>query len=470
MQAEHKFPNAPAATVGALVHYGTLGLALGCVAVPIYIQVPFLYSRVFGVPTEWLGIILLISRLIDAFLDPLIGLWLDRRHGLQNRYTLPIFISVPLLLLGLYGVFFPFGDTPIEYTFSLLISLFLVHLGLSLINIAYQSWGAELGQSDRQRSMFVACREGIGIVGVMFAVSLALEQFALLIYGTFFATLCLGVYLLTQHAPRAASLLKATPLAQPHPEYSWHKQIQHLLKKMFIPLQHANYRRLLTVFMTNGLAAALPATLVPFFMQDRLGLSDNDQWVLAIYFLVGALSTVFWVWLGGKLGLAKAWLLSMMVSIPSFIFVITLNQGDLLGFAMICVLTGFALGADLSLPAALVAKLIHDNQENGFNEGSYFGLWNWVNTCNLALAPSLALSILGYFNYSETHSGSIEFLQLPLYQQIAQDPLIWVYALLPCLMRFIAIIVLILSGLISTSSHSLNQPHILSSKKVSTHA
>ena len=53
-----------------LLNYGLLGWALGAVAVPIYIQVPYLYSRIYEVPSAWVGIILLISRLLDAVLDP----------------------------------------------------------------------------------------------------------------------------------------------------------------------------------------------------------------------------------------------------------------------------------------------------------------------------------------------------------------------------------------------------------------
>lgn len=461
MQTENKYPDAPAATPGALLKYGTLGWALGCVAVPIYIQITFLYTRSFEVPAEWVGFILLSSRLIDAFLDPFIGLWLDRRNNHKNRYTLPIYLSVPLLLLGMYGVFFPFGNTPLQYAFSLFTFLFLVHLGFSLASIAYQSWGAELGKNDNQRSMFVATREGIGILGVIFAVSLAIEKYAIVIYGAFFVMLLIGAYLLTQHAPRITTSRKNIPLTnKQQKKLSLLEQVQYLLKKMFLPLSHSNYRRLMAVFLINGLSVALPATLVRFFMEDRLGLPDSDQWVLGIYFLVGAAATTFWVWLGGKINLAKAWLCSMVFSIPTFIIVVSLNQGDLIGFAIVCALTGFALGADLSLPAALVAKLINENKESGLNEGSYFGLWNWINTCNLALAPSLSLIVLGLFNYSETTASSKEFLQLPLMEQIAQDPLIWMYALVPCVMRFLAIILLTSSGLINEQTTKVNTKQI----------
>lgn len=432
----------------ALAQYGLLGWALGAVAVPIYIQVPFLYARVLEVPAAWIGVILLLSRLLDALLDPLIGLWVDTRHAQGNRYQMPLLTSVPLLLLGMYGVFYPLGNDPFEYALSLMASLIVVHLGYSLASIAYQAWGAELGETDQDRARFVAVREGIGILGVVFAVSLSLETHAGTIYTGFAVMLLLGITLLLRHAPRAPGRSDAhAPRAlRVRTGFQW--------KALLDPLRRRNFRRLATVFLFNGLAAALPATLVPFYMRDRLGLGDGDQWVLAVYFLVGAASTVFWVWLAGQLGLVRAWLLGMVLSIPAFVLVVLLPQGALLGYLGVCVLTGFALGADLALPAALLARLIRENGQSAQAEGTYFGLWNWVNKLNLALAPTLALGALQGFGYSAQHLKSAEFQALSWLGQMAQDPLIWVYALLPCAIKLLAIVCLACSGLGKAPSSS----------------
>jgi glycoside/pentoside/hexuronide:cation symporter, GPH family len=142
----------------------------------------------------------------------------------------------------------------------------------------------------------------------------------------------------------------------------------------------------------------------------------------------------------------------MIAVIPAFVIVAILQKGDLYGYLGVCIVTGFALGADLSLPAALVARLIEDNKERGQNEGTYFGLWNWVNKLNLALAPTLALSTLQWFNYSATLGSTPEFQQLPVIQQIIYDPLLWVYTLLPCLLKLGAIALLLNSKLINPTT------------------
>lgn len=450
----------PRTSAKDLLNYGLLGWALGAVAVPIYIQVPYLYSRIYEVPSAWVGIILLLSRLLDAVLDPAIGLWVDRRSGQGNRYALPLLLAVPLLLLGMAGVFFPVGNTPTEYAASLMVSLIVVHLGYSFASIAYQAWGAELGHTDKERSTYVAVREGVGILGVVFAVSLALETNAGLIFTVFAVMLVLGMFLLLKFSPKPDRTAQqaASPFAETfnNAQASAAAAIRKGFADIVQPLRRKNFRKLMGVFLCNGLAAALPATLVPFYMRDRLGLGDSDQWVLAVYFLVGAASTVFWVWLASKIGLARSWLLGMVLSIPAFIIVVVLGEGDLAGYLFVCVVTGFALGADLSLPAALVARLIEENGERGKTEGTYFGLWNWINKFNLALAPSFALGTSQWFSYSADMAKTESYQNMGLLQQLANDPLLWVYALVPCALKLLAIVLLGRSGLASLNRTTSN--------------
>ena len=260
-----------------LLNYGLLGWALGAVAVPIYIQVPYLYTRIYEVPSAWVGVILLLSRLLDAVLDPAIGLWVDRRNGKDssqsNRYALPLLLAVPLLLLGMAGVFFPLGSTPTEYAASLMASLIVVHLGYSFASIAYQAWGAELGRTDKERSTYVAVREGVGILGVVFAVSLALETNAGLIFSVFAVMLVLGMFLLLKFSPQpdktarqtahAPNALAALGTAFNTAQTSVMTSIRTGLADIVQPLRRQNFRKLMGVFLCNGLAAALPATLFP---------------------------------------------------------------------------------------------------------------------------------------------------------------------------------------------------------------
>ena len=405
-----------------LLGYGAFGWALGAVAVPLYIQVPFLYTRGFGVALGWVSAILLLTRLLDAVADPLIGLWIDRIKA-QRGYVPAIVASAPLMVLGMWGVFFPVGDTEMAKAISLCVSLIIVHFGFSLATIAYQSWGAELGETDQERSKFVAAREGIGIAGVVLAVSLPATHYAGPLALAFTVATGIGLFILLKYSPRPHHVSEITTASI---------ITETAGQSILAPLRQPRFRRLLMIFLVNGIGGALPATLVPFFLRDRLQLPDSAQWTLGVYFLVGAFSTVVWVKVADRIGLMSTWMIGIFLTVIAFLGVLQLEVGSLYGFLLICILTGLALGTDLALPAAILAKLISEVGDRGQREGAYFGLWNWVNKFNLAVAPALALPLLGLLGYEAAGDGTSGVAQ-------NTEALLVVYSIIPCILKIVAL-------------------------------
>src|SRR5690349_17065671 len=90
----------------ALLAYGGFGLPLAFVALPIYVMLPNTYSQQFGMSLALIGGLLLGARLLDAVVDPLIGLWVDhlRRRG---SFRPAIGLAVPLMAAGFAALFHP---------------------------------------------------------------------------------------------------------------------------------------------------------------------------------------------------------------------------------------------------------------------------------------------------------------------------------------------------------------------------
>jgi hypothetical protein len=81
---------------------------------------------------------------------------------------------------------------------------------------------------------------------------------------------------------------------------------------MWRPLRQPAFRRLLGVFLINGIASAVPATLVLFFVQDRLQApAALEPAFLGSYFLCAALSLPLWLRVVARFGLARTWLAGM---------------------------------------------------------------------------------------------------------------------------------------------------------------
>jgi Na+/melibiose symporter-like transporter len=175
----------------------------------------------------------------------------------------------------------------------------------------------------------------------------------------------------------------------------WHTALRQVLRD-------SRFRRLLTVFVLNGIAAALPATLVLFFIADVLQAESWSGAFLSIYFVSGVAFLPLWVALARRFGRVPVWLASMLLAVLSFIWAWGLGAGDVWPFAVVCLLSGAALGADLTLPTALLAGLAESRGAGADRQaqaGGYFGWWNLVAKLNLALAAGLALPLLDLAGY-----------------------------------------------------------------------
>lgn len=397
----------------SFVAYGLFGLPLALVALPIYVYVPQFYEERFGLSLTLIGAALLAARIFDAFIDPLIGLWIDRTRN-DHGYGRFILIALPLLTLGFVALFHPPALSGRQALAWFLCTLLLVYAGFSLAMIAHQSWGAALTQALSERSRLTATREAFGLLGVILAASLTGWLGFDWLSGIFIFTLIVSAAILLGLAPK--------------PVYSLYSTATHSgFSAMLEPFRNRRFRWLFAVFIVSGIAAAIPATLFLFFVKDQLQLAQYAGLFLVLYFVAAACSMPLWAVLARRFGEARSWLIGMLLSAAAFIWAYGLSAGDALPFGLICVLSGLTLGADLALPPALLAAIIGRAGHSGQREGAYFGVWNWATKMNLALAAGIALpllELLGYVPGTINNDGT---------QALSVG-----YALLPCLLKLAA--------------------------------
>jgi glycoside/pentoside/hexuronide:cation symporter, GPH family len=399
------------------LRYGALGFPLAFVALPLYVVLPNHYASVYGVPLASLGLVLLGARLLDALLDPWIGRFADHLLIRSSRAAWQIAaLACVGLALGFYGLFAPpAAATSSQALLSWCAALLaLTYLSYSLITVIHQAWGTRLGGTDGQQARIIAWREALGLLGVLVAsilpVWLGVQATSLALA----LALVLGILLL-RWAPAASARSAATAPAL----------------ALLMPLQTPAFRRLLGVYLVNGIASAVPATLVLFFINDRLQAPQYQALFLGSYFAAGALSMPLWLRLVTRIGLARSWLVGMVLTVLVFIVAAFLGTGDVLAFALVCVGSGVALGADLCLPSALLAGVIAQAGHAGRAEGAYLGWWHFATKLNLALAAGLALPLLALLGYAPGQQNPSALAALS-----------GAYCVLPCLLKLIAIALL----------------------------
>ncbi|MET0066452.1 MAG: MFS transporter [Candidatus Thiodiazotropha sp.] len=409
--------------------YGLLGMPLAMAALPVYIHTPQLYGDELGLGLALTGLILLLTRIVDTVQDPWLGRLADRLQHTPGGWSVLAIGASSCLTLAYLALFNP----PLQAGNGLGLwfgaSLVLVYTSHSALNIAYLAWGANASNDSWVRTRLVAYREAFSIAGVVIASLLPMlfdgwfdRVSPWLVYsGLFAAILGVAVWMLLKRAP--------APRPRDLSASGWLQ-----------PLTHTPFRKLATLFLLNGLAVALAGTLALFYIADVLQLAEYSGLFLALYFVSGAASLPLWLKIARHFGRARAWAMGALMAIAGFIWAVQLGPGDGLPYALVCLLSGLALGADLALPAAIAADII-PARERGRSAG-YFGIWSLINKGVLALAAGLGLPLLAGFGYQP--GGSDGLLALSLF-----------YAGLPCFIK------LVTAALMVRWRHALEVQYVL---------
>jgi len=173
--------------------------------------------------------------------------------------------------------------------------------------------------------------------------------------------------------------------------------------------------RLMAAYLINNLANALPATLFLFFVELVLHAPEMTGKLLLLYFAAGLLALPLWTLLARRIGKRRSWMLSMFLASGAFVFVPFLGSGDTVWFTLICLLSGFSLGADMALPAAIQSDAAHAAEADGVRvAGLFFGLWSMLTKLALALAVGIAFGTLGAVGFDPEAASSQALTTLSL--------------------------------------------------------
>lgn len=410
--------------------YGLPAVAISVLTLPFFIFIPTFYTETLGLNLAAVGIVLSLIRLFDAFNDPLIGYFSDKVRPAFGRRRSWFLAGIPLTIVGTWMVFVPSEAPSIMYlaAWGLLLSI-----GWSLVQLPYAAWGAELSGDYKVRSRLSASREGLVVFGTLIAITLpVLASGSQEVDATGLMWLAAFVCIVL---PITAFLAVWRV-----PEPVEHSKRQISFREGFSFLRRNNvFVRLLVAFFVNGLANGLPATLFLMFVGNVLGASSAQGPLLFVYFLCGILGVPIWLKLSDRLGKHRTWCFAMLLALPVFLTVLMLGEGDVWWFAVICVLTGLTLGADLTLPASIQADVIDvDTAESGEQRsGLYFAFWGLATKASLALGVGIAfplLSAAGFDAQGENDATALWVLALlygglPVFLKATAIGLMWNFPL-----------------------------------------
>ena len=388
------------------------GLVAGVLAfagLPLYIHAPRYYAEDMGVGLALLGFALLGARIVDSVQDPLIGRLADRWARHREAWAVA---SGCLLVAGFALLFAPpnWGE-PLPRLAGGLLTAFT---GFSALQIALYDHGlAQAEHAGGGYTRIALWREAGGLAGICLAAltpallaSLIGEPFAYAGYALTFA------------------LLAALALAAMRNR--WRASGRARTAAGFAAAVRADGVASLLVFgFVNALPTAVTSTLFLFFVGDVLAAEAHAGALLLVFFAAAALAAPGWARLADRIGRKATLAAGISLSIPAFVGAFTLGAGDVLPFYAISLASGAALGADMTLPPAMLAARIRGGG------GRVFSLWTFLQKTALAAAAGAtlpALSLAGYEPGTSTEEGL--------------GALAVCYALVPCALKLFALAVL----------------------------
>ncbi len=388
--------------------YTGFAAVLSGAGLPIYIYAPKYYADTFGVSLTALGALLFGLRLFDVVQDPVLG-WISERLGNAKKFavTATAFI-LALSMIGLFAV-----APPISAIWWFGLTITGLFSAFSFLSINFYAQGiSKAGDGPKGHVRLAAWRESGALLGVCIAA--VIPTLLMGVVADPFATFAYGF---------AAAALVATFFMWPE----WKGKTTTEPSQIGDIIKDRTARRLLILALVNATPLAVSSTLFLFFVESRLGAPGWEGGLLVLFFLAAALSSPIWSALAQRFGERPVLLTAMVLAVASFGYTFTLSTGDVIPFAVICVLSGASIGADLTLLPAMFAKRMAVISPNG---GQGFGLWNLVNKFTLAFAAVVLLPLL---ERSGFEAGGTN---LP---SEALNMLTVLYALVPSLLKLVAI-------------------------------
>ncbi len=403
----------------ALWGYALFGGLLAMAGLPIYIHAPFFYVNEYGVSLAALGTVLFVLRGLDFLQDPALG-WLAARLAAQRGFavalTAALMAAAMLMLFAIPPLF-----APLIWFAIALVVLFSCY---SFLTICFYATGVARGDAlGAGGHVYLAgWRETGALLGVCLAAAAPValggvmaRPFTGFALGFVVITLA-AVWAMRAEWPRARVISDMAGLS---------------LRDV---LADTTARRLLIIALVNATPVAITSTLFLFYAEAVLQAGGMEGPLLILLFLSAAVSAPLWARLARRMGAKTALLSGMAIAAASFAFVITLGPGDLALFAVICVISGAGIGADLTLLPAIFSRRMAELSPEA---AKGFGLWAFVTKATLALAALMVFPALEWSGFEAGAENSPAALQT----------LILLYAALPSALKVLAIALLALTPL-----------------------
>ena len=367
------------------------------IALPLSIVIPTFYAANTAVTLTQIALVTTISRLADAFIDPVIGILSDRTRSRLGKRKPWLIAAAIMCALSVFFLFRPPADADIVY-FG--VWAFTLYIGFSFFEIPRNAWSTELSRNYMERSRIQTYVAICNISGSLVFWILPLLLFSLTqttaITGTTLTAIGWLYALLMPAAVLLAAFLVPNGDAPPAPPSSLGIFVKAVVRNRPLWLYFA-------AIGCWGLGQGMYLSTIMMVMTDYMKLGSIFPFLMILFFVVQIAAMPIWLRIIERIGKHRAWALGMTCDVLTrpLILLFVSQEMAMLPMILITCLGAFMNAPSNAAPAAILGDVVdYDILKTGINKaGKFFAFNTLIMKAAMAAGAGIAFAVLGAANY-----------------------------------------------------------------------
>jgi GPH family glycoside/pentoside/hexuronide:cation symporter len=388
-------PQGAPLSLGAILAFSGTSLPVAALVLAVAVQLPRYFASHLGVSLAVVGAAFGTVRAIDIWLDPALGLAMDRTRSPFGRYRLWMVVGAPVLMGALYMLFHtPEGADKIY----LIVWLLVMYLGMSILLLSHSAWAATLATTYQQRSRIFGVLAAVGVVGslLVLAIPIVMSQ---LHYSDAEGVQAMGWFIIGATPIAVAVVVLRTPERINRDVEGAH----FTLRDYGALFTRPNILRILGADLCVTLGPGWMAALYLFFFKDFLHFTTTQaNLLLMVYVLAGFAGAPATAWLANRISKHRALMATTTAYSLGLTTLLIVPKGDVLVAApMMFVLGALASGFGVMV-RAITADIGDEIRLEGGKEqiGLLYALTNATTKLAGAFSIFLTFNVLAAVGYN----------------------------------------------------------------------
>ncbi|MFO1236402.1 MAG: MFS transporter [Alphaproteobacteria bacterium] len=368
---------------------------LAALGLPLVVYVAPFYVSGLGLDQAQVGLILLVARMLDLVVDPLIGWASDTTRTRWGRRRPWLTAAVPFFVTGVFLLFLPPQGATIAWFSAWVI---LSYLAYSVAAISHIAWGAELSGHYHERSRVQGWREFAGISGFLLVLALPVLLETFDHSATLVDKVGLMGWFIVIAMPLSVLVTLMVVPEPPAPARPGHKL--DIGAAIRLIAGNAALRKLLLADLLQGLAPGITGSLFIWLISYYFELPKAASTILFIYFVAGLVCVPLWIRLSYRFSKHRTLCMALLYTSALLPLLLLVPKGSFAALVPAFVLFGVGYGAGGFLLRSIMADVIDiDTLATGSERSAlFYSLLVMTNKLGYA-AAGLAYPVLSLVGF-----------------------------------------------------------------------